>query len=362
LANAQTPSFTLIQPPPISDETIMWGMSSDGTTVVGNSASPQSAFSWSAAGGRIDIGLQSGLSERSIAYAASNLGAVVVGASGPGLNDKKAFQYRNGVYQSLQTPTNYLRSNAFGVSGNGSLIVGSSVRVAGESIPTIWNAAGVRQELSYPRPGDSSAALLGVSRDGSTAFGQALGGSSNGFDAVTWSPTGGWQVLPAVPGVQGPYSARPWGCSADGRFIAGNCVPDFGLNSAAIWADGVAARLPDFQADFGIRASSVTDDGRLIVGDSSRFENSTAILWIDRQSPILLRDYLQQRGVIVPNDWTLMTCDGVSGDGRTFAGRAQGPNGITELTFVATIPQPGPLVLAGVTGSALAFRRRRGVR
>jgi hypothetical protein len=107
----------------------------------------------------------------------------------------------------------------------------------------------------------------------------------------------------------------------------------------------------------------VSDDGRLIVGTTTIANNVfVPTIWINGQQPTSLADFFNANGVPIPSGWTLRFGQGISGNGQTVVGTATGPDGFTNLTFVATIPQPGPLVLAGVMGSALAFRRRRGVR
>jgi uncharacterized membrane protein len=159
-----------------------------------------------------------------------------------------------------------------------------------------------------------------------------------------------------------PYNALPGGCSADGRYIAGDVLPSIGLETAVLWRDGVAISLPPLIAGRGAGAGAVTDDGNMVLGGCSA-PGGVIIptIWIN-QSPIRISDFYSQNGVPVTQGWTIRTAGGVSGDGRIFTGTAIGPDGFTQLVYVATIPQPGPLALVGLTGSALAFRRRRGVR
>ena len=55
---------------------------------------------------------------------------------------------------------------------------------------------------------------------------------------------------------------------------------------------------------------------------------------------MLLLDYLLGNGVPVPQGVDLVSCRGMSADGRTFAGWTEGSQGIQG--FVATIPTPCP--------------------
>ena len=54
--------------------------------------------------------------------------------------------------------------------------------------------------------------------------------------------------------------------------------------------------------------------------------------------------------------WHLPNISGVSADGKTFVGTGTNPEGLPEA-WIATIPEPGTLVVLGV-GCAWVLRRR----
>jgi probable HAF family extracellular repeat protein len=154
----------------------------------------------------------------SFAYAASSDGSVVVGASAlaDGLTEH-AFIWteQSGMVDlgpgSLSGPGGF--SRAFGVSGDGSVVVGDE---GDPMFPTatkacIWTANGGFQDLGF------SGSAYAVTSDGSVVAGHA-----SNVGAFLWTQSGGMQVLGTLPGFT---DAEAIGVSDDGQTVVGISAP-----------------------------------------------------------------------------------------------------------------------------------------
>ena len=122
-----------------------YAVSADGSTIVGNSyytggGTNSHAFKY-ANGTMTDLGSLTGSVGRSTAYAASADGSVIVGESyytGGGTKNH-AFKYANGTMTDLGT-LGGAYANAYGVSPDGLVIVGSSTTLSGQSHAFVYGA------------------------------------------------------------------------------------------------------------------------------------------------------------------------------------------------------------------------------
>jgi MYXO-CTERM domain-containing protein len=119
----------------------------------------------------------------------------------------------------------------------------------------------------------------------------------------------------------------------------------------------------DYDA-FVVALNSLSSDGAVIGGSVAPIGGAeTATLWL-RQGKFGLNytnidalAYLSSLGVTGLTGWNLTSVTAVSADGLTLSGSGINPAGFNDI-WVATVPTPGSLTLAGL-GTLLTLRRRR---
>jgi probable HAF family extracellular repeat protein len=338
------------------------------------------------------------------AFDVSADGSVVVGGANFGSGQERpvkreAFRWtrEDGMVGLGDLPGGSHLSAAYGVSADGSVIVGQSSQgeINGGWGAFRWTSAEGMVPLGWGTAWD-------VSADGSVVVGEA--GLASGREAFRWTPDGGMVGLGDLPGE--PVDSAAYGVSADGSVVVG-----IGTPYAFRWtSDGGMVRLNDLSGlSFDSHAQSVSADGSVIVGvanmrhpanpeafrwtsdggmvslgqlpgggySSIAFDVSAdgsivvgsgrtaasddeAFLWTSDGGMRNLRELLIQNGASGLTGWTLTTASAITPDGRTIVGTGINPAGNREAWLV-TIPEPSTLTLAALTSFALlaAWARRR---
>lgn len=171
-------------------------------------------------------------------------------------------------------------SNACGVSGNGKVVVGSSISLSG-SEGCRW-VSGVLQNVGDLAGGLVSGVKNAASYNGSTV----VGSGHNGLAVATiWTQASGttalaWTLPNACGGLPYVASAAAYGISWDGSKIIGYINTDCG-NQACYWnAAGVATGLGDVAGGvFSSRAYAISADGSTIVGYGTNALGTVAFRW-----------------------------------------------------------------------------------
>jgi uncharacterized membrane protein len=162
-------------------------------------------------------------------------------------------------------------SEAHGVSGDGSIVVGNRYFSTGEIWPFIWTAAAGLRLLS-PAAGYTNASALEISSDGTITLGHYWNGTGPGYPTM-------WRgnvpsVIPIPTMTIGDAGAAA--LSADGQVIVGHYgLPDFArgafIHTPSTGTRDLAAVLRTAGASGldGLTymiATTITPDGRTIVG------------------------------------------------------------------------------------------------
>jgi probable HAF family extracellular repeat protein len=187
------------------------GVSADGSFVVGTSTSASGgrAFRWTSAG-MTDLGTLPG-GNYSYAWGISADGSVVVGYSNSA-NGGRAFRWTSAGMTDLGTLPGGNHSVAYSVSADGSVVVGYSNN-PNEGRAFRWTSAGMTDLGTLP--GGNHSVAYGVSADGSVVVGYS--NSANGGRAFRWT-SAGMTDLGTLPG--GNHSVA-YGVSADGSVVVG---------------------------------------------------------------------------------------------------------------------------------------------
>ena len=353
VACAQAQSIQLIPALPGSDSALPYGVSADGTKVVGTSFLPSGdadrGFVWTLAGGSQPvIG-----APVSFGTAISGDGSTVVGIGFDNDFNISGYSYRNGT----MTPTGSLTGTGFGANANavnfdGSVVVGQS------DLPNDfnqrafrWTSGGGIQDLGTLNGAVYSLAL-GISADGSVIVGNS--GSQGDGLAFRWTQADGMTALPRLLGstFDGAY-----GISADGSTIVG------GSNSQAVrWRNGLVEPLGLVAGLKYSRANASSADGE-VIGGIAYGNDSKAFVWTPQTGVIDLQERLISQGVNL-NGWQLLEVSGVSADGSVLIGNGalNGQMAGFVVTGFSAVPEPTPVALALSAfgfGCALSWMRSR---
>ena len=315
-------------------------VSADGTVVVGlvtTAAGSRQAFRWNVQQGMVGLGyLPGGVS--SMATAVSADGTVIVGvgdASGSGSSTlSAAFRWTPaaGVRQVEALPGSTLCSAA-GVSGDGATVVGTCLQVNNTAYR--WTAGTGAVALTRFGGGSnqqSSAAALSL--DAALVVGA---GHPVLTGAVTWAVDGSSTVLGMLAG---DADATATAASRDGSTVVGASRSSAGSYRAFRWTrqTGMVALGNDVAGLLGGYATSVSGDGRLIVGWGSAATGDVALVWdVEHGVRLLESALLADHQTQIPG-WKLARATAVSDDGRTIAGYGVNPQGATEA-WIVTLPQ-----------------------
>ncbi len=236
----------------------------------------------------------------------------------------------------------------FGISGEGSQIVGGVTSGLGTSA-AVWTSAGGVQVSEYSlSTGDT---FRGISTNGQNMVGKF------------YHPTHGYTIVRLVGSSFDFFGVSSFGDSVgkisdDGSVFFGNTV----VGGAFVWSDAVGDIIrptlpPTFTSAAGL---DMTADGRYVVGSLSGTSGSTGMLWDTQTGTVsTLTDILGYN----PSGWAITSIDAISADGLYLAG-----TGIfdgQQLAWAASlsaIPEPSTYAaLAGLGALGLVLWRRRNV-
>jgi probable HAF family extracellular repeat protein len=328
------------------------GVSADGSVIIGVGSSVngrgRELFRWTESGGMVGL-------PGNYADDVSGDGSVIVGTS-INVNGTEAFCWTESGDMVPLPFYLYHSTVASGVSGDGSVIVGYGKSFDDYTNIDVyeafrWTESGGMVGLGDLRGGRFYSVASDVSGDGSVIVGTSI--NVNGTEAFRWTESGGMVGLGDLPG--GGFYSDNSRVSGDGSVIVGYSQSVNGYE-AFRWTEwGGMVGLGDLDGDqFYSYANGVSGDGSVIVGTSQSFNGSEAFRWTQETGMVSLKETLIGKGLDV-SGWTLKSAT-ISADGFTIVGGGINPSGQYEA-WVANLspePIPEPLTILGSI-AAIAF-------
>jgi probable HAF family extracellular repeat protein len=307
-------SLTFIEPQENWQYTEGYGMSADGSVVVGSgyTNSDQQAFRWTQ-DSFVGLGDFEGGDFSSYAYGVSANGAVVVG-QGSTSNGSEAFRW---TAEDGMVGLGGYNSSAKAVSADGSVVVGSYDDYSDNSQAFRWTKDGM-VDLVYFAAGDYYSSASDVSADGSVVVGNS--GSYYFSSAVIWKEDGSMVHLGVLPG--GSYGGSANAVSADGTVVVGQSDNGNG-NEAFRWTaeDGMVGLGMLDTATSGY-AMDVSADGAVVVGTNNTTDGSVAFRWTPEGGMVSVVDWLDSASIDTTGLPRISRATAVSDDGYTLLGNA----------------------------------------
>jgi probable HAF family extracellular repeat protein len=225
----------------------------------------------------LGLGDLTGGSFSSDAFGVSADGSVVVGGS-TSASGLEAFRWTSGGGMvglgDLAGGSFFSRAN--GVSADGSVVVGGSSSASGQDAFR-WTSGGGLVSLGDLTGGSFSSDADGVSADGSVAVGGSS--SASGFEAFRWTSGGGMVGLGDLAG--GSFSGRATAVSADGSVVVGYGQSAAGYEAFRWTSGGGLVSLGDLTGgQFSSFADGVSADGSVVVGTGNSASGTEAVRWM----------------------------------------------------------------------------------
>lgn len=355
-------------------------VSADGTTIVGtgDSSNGTEAFRWTIGSGMQGLNDLSGGVFHSEAFAVSSDGSVIVGRGTTSINGglgEQAFRWTQvgGIaglgYLTGDPEGENGVSYAYGVSGDGTIVVGRSDDTGGlHSFQ--WTSSGGMVGLGDLSGPPESSEATAVSNDGSVIVGHGEkqdpatgGGEITAAYAVRWTSGPG-----SVNSLGSFYSQDGEGSNATAVSADGGVIVGYGSNYesggtvAFRWTEsGGFENLGDLAGGATeSKATAVSADGGIVVGRAIDAAGSQAFIWDSTHGmrnlyDVLVNDY-GLGGAL--SGWTLEAATGISADGTKIVGYGTGLSG-TEAWMVdlAPVPEPTSLLLVAMLGTGSIGRR-----
>ncbi|HEX5065122.1 MAG TPA: PEP-CTERM sorting domain-containing protein [Myxococcota bacterium] len=206
--------------------------------------------------------------------------------------------------------------------------------------------------------GFTSTNAYGISGDGTIVVGTSS--QTLGWEAFRWTQADGMVGLGDLPG--GAFASSASDASQDGTTIVGSGTSASGLE-AFVWRNGLMTGIGDLPGgSFESIAHGVSGDGAVVVGSGSKLDGSgpasiEAAFVHDAQGMHDLEALLVDGYGLDLEGAQLRVASDVSADGNVIVG--YGVDGTQNIAWVAVIPEPGASSGLGAGVVALAGLSRR---
>ncbi|WP_072680844.1 autotransporter domain-containing protein [Arcobacter sp. LA11] len=231
-----------------------------------------------AANGEIEVldAISSGTTV-SHAYGVSADGSIVVGDSYDGGYKAVTWTDASGIVSLGTLGGNTSHGN--GISDDGSVIVGQSNLLSGEYRAFRWTQAGGMVDLGVLTGGNYSDANA-VSGDGLTVVGSSESSDSGAYtESFRWTAGTGMVSLGTLPG--GINQGEAWGVNSDGTVIVGQSLNASNNKEAYRWTAGsgmVGLGYLSGGSNYS-EAYDVSADGSIVIGESDNGSVTEAFRW-----------------------------------------------------------------------------------
>jgi uncharacterized membrane protein len=262
-------------------------------------------------------------------------------------------------------PNSTSSSWAYGISSDGSVVVGGATHECGDWVPVTWTEQDGLKIIPLdpaPPPGESSCppvgSAFGASRDGRVIVG-SVNDDTGYSSAFLWSAATGRQRLDEGPGASA-VAQFAYAISADGSTVVGQGIFD-GAFLPFVWtqeAGLVGLDDPEFAGapDFTRTAWSVSEHGDVVVGgrsewydDLANYQGDEAFIWTPQTGIRDLRRYLESIGVNTAGWYRLISAWAVSEDGRTVVGTGiRAGQSVSEVFYASLEEAQGGVDLCAV--------------
>jgi len=354
-----------------------YGISADGSTVVGRGSTSlySEAFRWTVETGMVGLGdLPGGTGtiwdSSSYAYGVSANGSVVVG-SGHSTEGEEAFRWTLddemiglGTLYYGQPDLHGGSSFAYGVSDDGLTVVGHSSSIIGETHcqeAFRWTEESGMIGLG-DLFGDSVASFAkGVSADGSKVIGRSW--SALGQESFLWTEENG--MIGLGNNLYGNrFTNQAKGISADGSTVTGYGevhIGDEHITKAFLWTEESGMIGLGDLSDENSYAYGISGDGSTVIGvlglPGGIDRDGDVFIWTAESGMRLFQDLLVSDFGLDMTGWTLINVKGISDNGLSIVGTGINPNGYAEA-WIARMPEPSTMLLFVFGGLLSGYRIR----
>jgi len=291
-------------------------------------------------------------------------GKTIVGFANPsgdlGANSY-AVSWKAGAATILPDLAAIRSSNAWGISGDGHVIVGSSADVLENGFPNSQPVKWVdgAAPVKLTGAGFTSGSAGAANQDGSVIVGYAASAGRPRGEAFRWTQAGGMVGLGLLDAGTLGFSQAA-GVSSDGSVVAGTSFNASEVGQAFRWTQsGGMVGLGALVAGRGSFANGISGDGNTVVGSAdvqvgggSQVE-STGMVWTQATGMKAVADFLTAKGLTIAAGTKFHSVQSTNADGTVLAGEAL-INGTEQpyiaRTSAATGGAGGPAGGTGVIG------------
>lgn len=349
--HAQQPRLTWLGVLPGGNFSLASAVSANGDVVVGwsDTGAGFDAFRWTPNTGMVSLGRAS-----QFAYGVSRDGSVVVGSYLTDNLRERAFRWTEAQgLQDLGTLPGGDTSVAYSISADGQVIVGYATNAVGGSRAFRVVGSGALEDLGQLGGGFSRA--FGVSNDGSVVVGHSVDRSGR-LRAFRWSAVEGMRDIGGLPS---GISATAFAASEDGTVVVGESLWAGPGWRACRWTPSGIQNLGIIVGSLNSRATAVSADGSIIVGATwtRSLEWDYAFRWRELVGIENLNDVYAQ---LIQDGSILKQALGISPDGRYIVGQGfNASTGRLEGFLLDTVPEPASMWILSVGLATLLRRLRR---